>query len=395
MEPIPYQNSGVIVIEEQSESIPKRSSGLIGEQIEPIPKPRRSSVPEGQLESIPKRRRSSGSPADQLPEVQASDAAPVPRPDSPVLSTTPRGEPQHPHPHAAVNDHDKKEGDDVLEDFPISKGLSTQEAEELLSKYGRNELPEIVTPKWLVFCRLLYQPMPVMIWIAAIVEIVISNYDDMAILIAINLINASLSFYETTKAGNAIAALKASLKPTAICMRDGTWNSQFDARLLVPGDLIELASGAAVPADCMLNHGTIDVDESAMTGESLPATLHEREMAKMGGTVARGETHATVVLTGKDTFFGKTAAMLGDTGESSNLQILLIKIIIVLCILAFVLVLTAFGYLLGKKNSPGVRESASFAVVVIVASIPVCLSFSRLEITPLILFIFYIIFYFQ
>lgn len=269
---------------------------------------------------------------------------------------------------ASIEDGHKGGENDILKDFPVSKGLTSQEAEVLLQKYGRNELPEKITPKWLIFCRLLWQPMPVMIWIAAIVEIIISNYEDMAILVAINLINASLSFYETTKAGNAIAALKASLKPTAICMRDGKWSNNFDARLLVPGDLIELASGAAVPADCMLNAGSIDVDESAMTGESLPVTLHEREMAKMGGTVARGETHATVVLTGKDTFFGKTASMLGETNDRSNLQILLIKIIIVLCILAFILVLTAFIYLL--KQHEGLKDSASFAVVVLVASIP-------------------------
>jgi H+-transporting ATPase len=63
----------------------------------------------------------------------------------------------------------------------------------------------------------------------------------MGILIIINLANASLSFYETNKAGNAVAALKASLKPTAVCFRDGKWISNFDARLLVPGDLVELA----------------------------------------------------------------------------------------------------------------------------------------------------------
>jgi H+-transporting ATPase len=274
---------------------------------------------------------------------------------------------------AEDDEHHKGAPDDILKDFPISKGLSSDEAEELLKKYGRNELPEKITPKWLIFCSLLWQPMPVMIWIAAIVEIIIANYEDMAILVAINLINASLSFYETTKAGDAIAALKASLKPTAICFRDGKWQNMFDARLLVPGDLIELASGAAVPADCMLNHGTIDVDESAMTGESLPATLHEREMAKMGGTVARGETHATVVLTGKDTFFGRTASMLSDTGGRSNLQNLLIKIIVVLCILAFILVLTAFIYLLARTPKVGLRDAASFAVVVIVASIPMAI----------------------
>eukprot|EP01111_Echinosteliopsis_oligospora_P009981 TRINITY_DN3021_c0_g1_i1.p1 TRINITY_DN3021_c0_g1~~TRINITY_DN3021_c0_g1_i1.p1 ORF type:complete len:1047 (+),score=290.77 TRINITY_DN3021_c0_g1_i1:125-3265(+) len=258
--------------------------------------------------------------------------------------------------------------DELLKNFPISTGLTTAEAERALQQYGRNELPEKVTPKWYIFVSLLWQPMPVMIWIAAIVEIAIQNYIDMAILIAINLLNASLSYYETTKAGDAIAALKASLKPTASCMRNGVWIPDFDARLLVPGDLIELSAGSAVPADCMLNHGTIDTDESSMTGESLPVTLHEREMAKMGGTVARGETHATVVLTGKNTFFGKTASMLSESGGRSNLQKLLLKIMIILCCLAFVLVLAAFIYLLVTGQT--LRDSASFAVVVIVASIP-------------------------
>jgi H+-transporting ATPase len=284
-----------------------------------------------------------------------------------VVAAEKKPEPAESSGHA----HGDSEEADLLKNFPISEGLTSAQAEELSAKYGRNELPEKIIPKWYIFCSLLWQPMPVMIWIAAIVEIIIGNYPDMAILIAINLANASLSFYETTKAGDAVAALKASLKPTAICFRDGKWNNLFDARFLVPGDLIELSSGAAVPADCMLNHGTIDADESAMTGESLPVTLHEREMAKMGGTVARGETHATVVLTGKNTFFGKTASMLGGSTGRSNLQILLLKIIIILCILAFCLVLSAFIYLLVRKVS--LKDSASFAVVVIVASIPMAI----------------------
>lgn len=261
-----------------------------------------------------------------------------------------------------------KDEDDLLKTFPISEGLTTAQAEELLARYGRNELPEKVTPKWLQFLSLLWQPMPIMIWIAIIIEFIITNWIDGAILICINMFNASLSFYESNKAGNAVAALKASLKPTAICMRDGKWDNQFDSRLLVPGDLIELASGAAIPADCMINYGSIDVDESAMTGESLPVTLHERQMAKMGATVVQGETHATVVLTGKNTFFGKTASLLGNTNERSNLQLLLVKIIVILCILAFILVIIAFIFLLVNKQS--LKDSASFAVVVIVASIP-------------------------
>jgi len=169
--------------------------------------------------------------------------------------------------------HDGKGEDNLLKTFPKSVGITTAKADELILQYGKNELPEKVTPKWLVFLKLLWP-------------------------------------FTNRKAGNATAALKASLKPTAIVMRDGKWNHGFDARFLVPGDLIELAAGDAVPADCMVNQGSIDVDESALTGESLPVTLHEGEMAKMGDTVARGKTQATVILTGKNTFFGKTASLL-------------------------------------------------------------------------------------
>jgi H+-transporting ATPase len=262
--------------------------------------------------------------------------------------------------------------EEMLKKYPISHGLTTAQAEALLAKYGKNELPEKVTPKWLIFLQLLWQPMPIMIWVAAIVEIIIENYLDMGILIIINLANASLSFYETNKAGNAVAALKASLKPTAVCFRDGKWIPNFDARLLVPGDLVELASGAAAPADVMVNEGQIDVDESAMTGESFPITVFARQMAKMGGTVVRGETHGTVVLTGKDTFFGKTATMLSTEERFSNLQKLLMRIMIILCILAFTLSITAFMYIFAIDNV-GLRDSASFAVVLIVASIPMAI----------------------
>jgi H+-transporting ATPase len=262
--------------------------------------------------------------------------------------------------------------DEMLKTYPMSHGLTTEQAEVLLAKYGKNELPEKVTPKWLIFLQLLYQPMPIMIWVAAIVEAIIEDYLDMGILIFINLANASLSFYETNKAGNAVAALKASLKPTAICFRDGKWIPNFDARLLVPGDLVELASGAAVPADVMVNEGQIDVDESAMTGESFPVTMFARHMAKMGGTVVRGETHGTVVLTGKDTFFGKTATMLGTEERFSNLQKLLLRIMIILCILAFALSFTAFTYIL-VFDKVSLKESLSFTVVLIVASIPMAI----------------------
>eukprot|EP01034_Spumella_vulgaris_P039740 gene39740-49112_t len=161
--------------------------------------------------------------------------------------------------------------------------------------------------------------MPVMIWLAAIVEAAISNWIDMSILLFIQFANASIAFYETTKAEDAVAALKASLKPEATVKRDGKWRN-IDASMLVPGDLVLLASGSAIPADCRVNHGTIDVDQAQLTGESLPVTMYDDSACMMGSTVVRGEVEGTVEFTGVDTFFGKTASLLQSDPENSNLQ---------------------------------------------------------------------------
>jgi magnesium-transporting ATPase (P-type) len=175
------------------------------------------------------------------------------------------------------------------DDFVFNEiGLSTEEAEKLLAIHGKNELPEKNDPKWLIFLRLFWAPMPIMIWLAIIIEAGIENFVDMGILLFIQFANASISFYETNKAGNAIAALKSSLKPQATVKRDGKWQV-INATLLVPSDLVLLGSGSAIPADCRVNHSEIDVDQAALTGESLPVTFYKGDSCKMGSTVVRGE----------------------------------------------------------------------------------------------------------
>ncbi len=188
-------------------------------------------------------------------------------------------------------------------------GLSTSEASELLRKFGPNELPEKVIPKWYIFVSMLWEPMPIMIWIAIIIEAILGKWMDMGILLGIQLTNASIAFYETTKSGDAVAALKASLKPLATVKRDGEWK-QMDASLLVPGDLISLGNGSAIPADCRINNGTIELDQSALTGESMPAVKFKNDPCQMGATVVRGEVEATVEFTGARTYFGRTASLL-------------------------------------------------------------------------------------
>ena len=284
-------------------------------------------------------------------------------------------------------DGHKEEHKEVEFEQAPHDGLTSQQAAKLLEQWGKNELPEKITPKWLIFCRLLIGPMPIMLWIAALIEAVIENWADMVILLVIQFVNAGISFYETTKAGDAVAALKNSLKPTATVKRDGKW-ADIDATLLVPGDLVLLAAGSAVPADSYVNEGLIEVDQSAMTGESLPVKFRRGDVCKLGSTVVRGETEGTVESTGAHTFFGKTASMLQASGQAvSSLQILLMRIMIILVTLSVTLCIIALIYLIveGRKanalkpknlqhpDNEIVRHSLSFAVCVLVASIPLAI----------------------
>lgn len=256
--------------------------------------------------------------------------------------------------------------------LPPSHGLTSAEAEERLLKYGRNELPEKHTPGWVIFLKCLWGPMPIAIWIACIIEFALQNWPDGGILLGIQFANATIGWYETTKAGDAVAALKQSLKPLATVHRDGKWGN-IDAALVVPGDLVKLAAGSAIPADCTINEGQIDVDEAALTGESLPVTMTTEHMPKMGSTVVRGEVDGTVQFTGLHTFFGKTALLLQSVeADLGNIHYVLVKVMFVLTVLSLVLCVVVFGYLMGKYHL-NFKEALEFTVVLLVVSIPIAI----------------------
>jgi H+-transporting ATPase len=248
-------------------------------------------------------------------------------------------------------------------------GITSDEARILLAQYGKNALPEKSVSKLYIFFSLLWEPMPIMIWIAIVIEAIIAKWMDFGVLLGIQIANTSIAFYETTKAGDAIAALKSSLKPEAVVKRDGKWKS-IDASLLVPGDLVLLGTGSAVPADCRINEGTIDIDQSSLTGEALPVTMYKGDSCKMGSNVVRGETEGTVEFTGADTFFGKTAQMLQGDNEPSNLQLMLMDIMIALVVVSLTLCAVVYLHLV---HITSVVEALSFTVVLVVASIPLAI----------------------
>ena len=273
-----------------------------------------------------------------------------------------------------VSIHEQDESKASISEFVLNdgSGLTSDQHKELLNKWGPNVLPEKHRPAWLIFLDQMVQPMPIGIWICAIILAIIESWPDVGILVFLNFANASIAFYESMKAGDAVAALKASLKPIAVVKRDGEWK-RVNAAEVVPGDLVQLNAGATVPADVRLHGDEIDIDQSALTGESLPVTMYRRDQVKMGSTVARGESEATVEFTGARTYFGKTASLLTNTGSVSNLQMLLVKVVLYLSVLSFIMCTSAFIYLLVKPDPVPVKKALSFAVVLLVASIPLAM----------------------
>mmetsp|Transcript_23708 Transcript_23708/g.3941 ORF Transcript_23708/g.3941 Transcript_23708/m.3941 type:complete len:122 (+) Transcript_23708:248-613(+) len=118
--------------------------------------------------------------------------------------------------------------------------------------------------------------MPIMIWIAIIIELIRLDWIDFGVLFFLQFINGFVGWHEEKNAGNAIEALKKNLAPKANCKRDGEWSS-IDAVNLVIGDRVAVKLGDIIPADLVLGPGFLEVDQAALTGESLPVTRYEGE----------------------------------------------------------------------------------------------------------------------
>ena len=267
--------------------------------------------------------------------------------------------------------HELKRDEEETFELNDGTGLSSERAARLLTEHGPNELPEKHRSLLLVAAEILFAPMPLMIWAAIIILAAIEQFLDMGILIFVQFANCGISLYEVTKSESAINALKSTLKPYAQVKRDGRWQ-EIAAKLLVPSDLVRLYGGRTVPADCCLHSSSLQIDQSQLTGESLPVIMYGGDLCKMGSTVLRGASEASVVLTGAKTYFGKAATLLNQKERKSNLQKTVLIVVTVLTALSITLCSIALVWLLVGEEQE-VRESLSFVVVLLVASIPIAI----------------------
>jgi H+-transporting ATPase len=181
-------------------------------------------------------------------------------------------------------------------------GLNPTQVQERLNNYGPNALAEEKKSALAAFLAYFWGPIPWMIEAAALVALIVRDWGDLTIIVSLLLFNALLGFWEEHAASNALDALKSSLALQARVLRGGKWQ-QVDARTLVPGDIIRLYLGDVVPADCKLIQGDyISIDQSALTGESLPVTKRSGEGAYSGSVIKQGEMVAVITATGANTF---------------------------------------------------------------------------------------------
>ncbi|XP_027922473.1 ATPase 9, plasma membrane-type-like isoform X2 [Vigna unguiculata] len=218
--------------------------------------------------------------------------------------------------------------DEVFRELNCTKeGLTNEEGEKRLQVFGPNKLEEKEESKILKFLGFMWNPLSWVMEAAAIMAIGLANgggeppdWEDFVGIVVLLVINSTISFIEENNAGNAAAALMAGLAPKAKVLRDGKW-SEVEACILVPGDIISVKLGDIIPADARLLEGdSLKIDQSALTGESLPVTRSPGDEVFSGSTVKQGEIEAVVIATGVHTFFGKAAHLVDSTNQVGHFQ---------------------------------------------------------------------------
>jgi len=270
-------------------------------------------------------------------------------------------------------DEDRMTVEETLATFGVDRerGLSAEEAAKRLQASGPNALEEKHVSLLQRILPYFWGPIPWMIEAAAVLSLLTRDWNDFAVITALLVFNAVIGFREEASAANALAALKNQLALKARVLRDGRWR-EIEARELVPGDVVRIRLGDIIPADATLFDGEyLSVDQSALTGESLPVNKESGDVVYSGAVAKQGEMVAVVTATGTNTFFGRTAKLVESAGSKSHLQesVLQIGNFLIFSALALILVLAEVELYWGTSFLHLLKT----ALILLVASIPVAM----------------------
>ncbi len=257
-----------------------------------------------------------------------------------------------------------------VEELPFSTGLTSDEARRRLEEFGPNAVPDTALHPWRRALTKFWAPVPWMLEAAIVLEVALGKYVEAAIIAALLAFNAGLGFFQEGRAQATLAALKSRLALNAAVRRDSTWRT-VSAVDLVVGDVVKLSLGAVVAADVRLAEGSVLLDQSMLTGESIPIEGGPGLQTYAGALVRRGEAIAEVTATGTRTKFGRTAELVRTAHAESSQQKAVLQVVRNLAMFNGVLTMILVGYAHALKLSLG--EIIPLVLTAVLASIPVAL----------------------
>jgi H+-transporting ATPase len=262
-----------------------------------------------------------------------------------------------------------KTGQDGGEDN-LPRGLTSDEARAQLAKFGPNAMPDTEIRAWRMALAKFWAPVPWMLEAAIILQAVLHEYVEAGVIAGLLVFNAALGFFQEGRAQATLAALKSRLALTASVRRDGAWKN-IPATELVPGDTMKLSVGGVVAADVKLVDGSILLDQSMLTGESVPIEAGAGLQTYAGALVRRGEATATVTATGAHTKFGRTAELVRTAHVESTQQKTVVRVVRNLAMFNGVIIVLLVAYAHARRMTIG--EIIPLVLTAVLASIPVAL----------------------
>ena len=256
------------------------------------------------------------------------------------------------------------------EDVRLPTGLTSDEARHRSEEFGPNTIPDPGQRPW---CRALtkfWAPVPWMLEAAIVLELALGKYVEAAIILVLLAFNAALGFFQEGRAQATLAALKSRLALNASVRRDNVW-ATVPAAALVPGDVVKLSLGAVVVADVRLTEGEVLLDQSMLTGESIPIEAGPGLRTYAGALVRRGEAVAEVTATGARTKFGRTAELVRTAHVESSQQKAVLRVVRNLALFNGVLIVMMLVY--ARAIHLPLGEITPLLLTAVLASIPVAL----------------------
>ncbi|HUJ74814.1 MAG TPA: HAD-IC family P-type ATPase, partial [bacterium] len=251
-----------------------------------------------------------------------------------------------------------------------SEGLSDSEARERLARYGYNEIEQEKPRPVLDFLRRFWGPMPWLLELATALAIILGHDVEGGMILVLLAVNAVIGQVHSGSSRRAVEVLKSRLAVRAKLLRAGAW-SLFEARQIVPGDVVALRIGDVVPADAKVLDGEISVDQSALTGESLPVDCGPGGVVYSGSSVKRGEARCVVVSTGARTYFGKTAELVKIAKPRSHQEAVMLQVVRSMMYLGIAATAVVAAYAAVLHTS--VLVIMTFAVIFLMGAVPVAL----------------------